>query len=327
MKKFFTLIAVSLFLAITSFGQTSSTTTTSNTTCPMIFDIKRNNGGNFPQGPGTCGGDAQIRVYFQDCPSNPPRLDSIYYQGQKLQGLEFGHQNIRDGFPDASNCSKPHSYLSYCVYGSNIPPAKKLTFYFSYVSSNGTVHTTCEVPEGGPLPINVSAFSAGRTSSAVSLNWKIESGVNISSFDVERSFDNATFKSIATVAGSTSMQSYSYTDNANKSTAVSFYRLKITKQGGEISYSDIKTVKAFGGKTDFIVFPNPAFGNAKITITDLNEPTKVQLIDNSGRLVKAATLTNSNTIELNGLLKGNYMVRIMGTVSGQTEVRKLTVIN
>ena len=321
MKKFFTFAAALFLLAITSFAQTAPGS--NNTECPSIYDIKRNNGGNFPQGPGTCGGDAQIRVYFRDCPSTPPRLDSIYYEGKKLQGLEFGHDNVRDGYPDASNCSKPHSYLSYCVYGSNIPPAKKLTFYFTYTFPNGTTNTKCEVPEGGPLPINLSSFSAARTSNAVSLSWKLESGANVKTFEVERSFDNSTFKSIATISGTAT----SYTDNSNNSKVVSFYRLKMSNLSGEVAYSSIKTVKGFGGKADFIIFPNPAVGNAKITITDLSEPTKIQMLDNSGRVVKSVTLTNSNTVELSGLVKGTYMVRIIGTVSGSTEIRKLTVIN
>jgi hypothetical protein len=38
-------------------------------------------------------------------------------------------------------------------------------------------------------------------------------------------------------------------------------------------------------------------------------------------------LNNSNTVELNGMQKGTYLVRIIGSVSGHTEIRKLTVIN
>ncbi len=38
-------------------------------------------------------------------------------------------------------------------------------------------------------------------------------------------------------------------------------------------------------------------------------------------------LNNTNTVELNGLQKGAYMVRIIGSISGNTEIRKLTVIN
>ncbi len=182
----------------------------------------------------------------------------------------------------------------------------------------------------GQLPLSVKSFSAARINSAVSLNWKIEAGMNVSSFRVERSLDNIKFISIGSVAGkssSTGVQSYTYTDSTNKSTAVSFYRLRMVKQSGEVSYSDIKTVKAFAVKAGFVLFPNPAVANAKVTIADLIEPTKIELFDNSGRLVKTVTLTSSNTVELNGLQKGAYIVRISGNVSGQTEVKKLTVIN
>jgi hypothetical protein len=158
----------------------------------------------------------------------------------------------------------------------------------------------------------------------------MEGGINVSSFEVERSFDNVSYKSIGSVAGqvnSNSTQSYTYVDNSNNSKSVSFYRLKIVKQGGEVSYSDIKTVKGFGGKAEFVLFPNPSFGNARITVTDISEPTTVQVLDNSGRLVKSLLLNNSNSIEVNGLQKGAYIVRVTGTVSGTTTVKKLTVIN
>lgn len=323
MKKIFTLSTALLLLAVTTFGQTTTAQ------CPTVFDIKRNNGGNFPQGPGTCGGDAEIRVYFDACPSNPPRLDSIYYEGKKLDGLEFGHSNIRDGYPDASHCSKNNGYLSYCVYGSNIPPAKKLTFYFTYTFPTGQVPKNCEVPEGGPLPVNVTSFLVGRTGASVLLNWKIESGATVTNFEVERSYDNSSFKTIATVAGSitASTNSYTYTDNSNTAKTMSFYRLRIVKQSGEVSYSDIKTVKGLLSQAGFTIYPNPSVGNAKVTISDVSEPTRVQLIDNSGRIVKTLMLNNSNSVDLNGLQKGSYMIKIIGTISGNSEIKKLSVIN
>lgn len=317
MKKIFTISAALILLAITSFSQT-----TQEATCPQIFDIKRNNGGLVPVGPGTCNGDAQIRVYFKECPSNPPRLDSIYYEGKKLQGLTFGA-------PDASQCDKPNSYLSYCVFGSNIPPAKKLTFYFTYTFANGNVPKECEVPEGAPLPVNLSLFQVGRTGTAVSLNWKTEVEINALKFEVQRSFDNVSFKTIATVAGITggaTAKTYSFVDNNNTSKTISYYRIKIVKQS-EINYSDIRTVKGIAVKSEMSIYPNPSVGNARITLSDVSEPTRVQLLDNSGRLVKTVMLNNTNTVELNGLVKGAYMVRIIGSVSGNTEVKKLTVIN
>ncbi|MDB5200239.1 MAG: hypothetical protein JWO92_2202 [Chitinophagaceae bacterium] len=185
------------------------------------------------------------------------------------------------------------------------------------------------LPEGGPLPVNVSSFLVGRTGTAVALNWKTEIEMNAVNFEVQRSYDNASFKTIATIASTangSSSKSYSYVDNSNTSKSISFYRLKIVKQS-EVSYSDIKTVKGLLANTDFVIFPNPSVGNARVTITDLSEPTRVQLLDNSGRLVKSLMLNNTNTVELNGLQRGAYMVRIIGSISGNSEIRKLTVIN
>ena len=185
------------------------------------------------------------------------------------------------------------------------------------------------LPEGGPLPVNISSFLVGRTNSAVTLSWKTEIEMS-GNFEVQRSFDNSSFQTIATVAGAVnggSTKSYTYVDNTNTSKSMSFYKLKIVKQSGEISYSDIKTVKGLAGKTEFVIFPNPSVGNAKITISDLSEPTRIQILDNSGRLIKSLMSSNTNSVELNGLLKGAYMVRIIGSVSGNTDVRKLTVIN
>ena len=96
---------------------------------------------------------------------------------------------------------------------------------------------------------------------------------------------------------------------------------------GSFSYSDVRYVKGNGEKSAFIVFPNPSFGNAKISISDINEPTNVQLLDNNGRIVKSITLNNGNTIELNNLKTGTYIVKTIGTVTGASSVQKLTVIN
>jgi hypothetical protein len=184
------------------------------------------------------------------------------------------------------------------------------------------------LPEGGPLPVNISSFLVGRTGTNVSLNWKTEIEMNAINFEVQRSYDNATFKTIATITGTvngSAAKTYSYVDNSNISNAISFYRLKIVKQS-EVSYSDIRTVKGISAKAAFSIYPNPAVSNSKITISDISEPVRVQILDNSGRLVRTVMLNNTNTVELSGLQKGAYMVKIIGVVSRTTEIRKLTVI-
>jgi hypothetical protein len=74
------------------------------------------------------------------------------------------------------------------------------------------------------------------------------------------------------------------------------------------------------------MFPNPSFGNAKISITDISEPTIVQLFDNNGKLVKTVAIKNNNVVELNDLGQGTYIVKTIGTTTGISSVQKLTVI-
>ncbi len=180
------------------------------------------------------------------------------------------------------------------------------------------------------LPVTASSFLVGRIGNGVSLSWKTEIEMMVLNFEVERSYDNLSFHTIGTVAGAVTGSSttiYSYVDNSNPSKSISFYRLKIIRQSNGFSYSDIKTVKGLADKAELMIYPNPSVGNARITISDVSEPTRIEVLDNAGRLIKNLMLNNTNSVELNGLLKGAYTVRIIGSVTGSSEVRKLTVIN
>ena len=248
-----------------------------------------------------------------------------YYGKSKVQLLRaHGLINFVDVPFDPSHTPDPTKKyrifldFSRATNGGTGPVAKNTKFVIQILAA------------GGPLPVSLSSFLAGRTGSSISLNWRMEGGFNVSNFEIERSFNNSSYTSIAVIPGKvngSAAQSYSYVDNSNTSKSVSFYRLKIVKLNGEIEYSNIKTVKGLGGNETFMLFPNPSIGNTRITITDISEPTNIQLFDNSGGVVKSVLLNNSNSVEINGLQKGAYIVKITGTVSGTTTVKKLIVIN
>ena len=82
-----------------------------------------------------------------------------------------------------------------------------------------------------------------------------------------------------------------------------------------------------GSITDFQVFPNPSNGAAKITLPEASEETDVQILDNSGRILKTIRLNNSNTAQFTDLQKGMYMIRVTDKQSGEKMTKKLTVIN
>ena len=91
-------------------------------TQPSPTSFKRNNG------QGTCGGDAQIRLYFNERPTVIPSIMAIYYEGGPVEGILLPIEG------DISTFDKK-GYVSYCITGSNIPPAHKLTIQFHYANS------------------------------------------------------------------------------------------------------------------------------------------------------------------------------------------------
>ncbi len=196
---------------------------------------------------------------------------------------------------------------------------------------NGTTcGDTIRSPQGGPLPVTLENFTAQRRSNNVTINWQTQQELNVKSFEVQRGYNSSNYITISTILahGNSSIpQAYSYTDNSNSAKGISFYRLKVVDVDGKVSYTYIKSVKGIGVSSGFIIFPNPSHGNAKITISDINEATTVQVIDNTGRLVKEIAITNNSSIELNNLKSGTYFVKTIGKVSGETSVEKLSVVN
>ncbi len=301
MNKKFTFIAVFCSLTFTTVAQ--------NLVCPQFF--KRNNGN-----AGTC--DALITFQFLTCPTTPIQVDALLtggINGTPIPGLTFSTGSCSNGKVDV------------CINGSNIPTAGTLTVVFS----DGTVASkiTCDVPSGGSLPILLSSFSLQRNNANVTLVWETQQEINTKNFEIQRAYDNSSYQTIATVpthANSSSLQSYLFNDNTNNSKNISFYRIKMVDINGDFTYTSIKSVKGSGARSGFIVFPNPSFGNAKISISEITEPTVVHLLDNSGRVVKSITLTNTNIVELNNLKTGTYIVKTIGSVTGASSVQKLTVI-
>ncbi len=301
MKKLL-LLSVFCSLAFISFSQTIFV-------CPSFF--KRNNGN------GT-GCDAEITLNYITCPTTQQNVFQLLtggINGTPIPGLTF----------QTTICTNGRSTV--CINGSNIPTAGVLTIRFTDPSN--TVVGTCDVPSGGPTPILLSSFSVQRIGSNVNTNWQTQQEINSKNFEVQRAYDNSSYKTIATIpahGNSSTIQSYSFTDNSNNSLNTSFYRIKFVDIDGSFSYTDIKSIKGYGVKSGAVIFPNPSFGNAKISITDTSEPTIVQLFDNNGRMVKTVTITNTNVVELNELGQGSYIVKTIGTTTGTSSVQKLTVI-
>lgn len=280
--------------------------------CPEYF--KRNNGS------GTCGSEAEIRMYFASCPVKVPFIDSIYVEGTKI--------NVTVGAPNNKNCSSK-GYISYCISG-DLPPAATLQVFFDF-----NVNSACNVPDGGPsagpTPVVLSNFNAERREkNDVEVTWKTEQELNSSRYEIQRSFNNIDFETAGVVASKYSntsiAQYYSFTDNSNNISQTSFYRLKMIDLDNSFTYSAVEVVKGRGLQVEVSVFPNPAYANQTITINNISEPSNIRIFDYEGRLIQQAS-SIGNSAQISNLSKGNYFINIIGKRTGISFVKKLSVMH
>lgn len=91
-------------------------------TQPNPTSFKRNNG------EGTCGENGEIRLKFNQNPSEAPVLTALMYEdGSPINYI------IVPVNGDVSNLAQK-GYISYCLLGGNINPAKKIIAVFHYAS-------------------------------------------------------------------------------------------------------------------------------------------------------------------------------------------------
>lgn len=293
MKKF-TLSIAMLSFTIMAFAQVP--------VCPTSF--KRNNG----NGPCPAG---KITFTYAICPNPALIIDSILVGGVK------SNVTVAPG-----TCS--NGKVEYCFTGGNLATANVLQVYFS---GPGQGTFGCFVPTGGTLPIIISSFYTKRNGNNVTLSWKSESEINAKEFIIERSTGNG-FVAAGTVAALNNGggAAYSFVDNNNSKT-ISQYRLKLVDLDASFKLSETRSVKGTAAVSDFSVYPNPSVGFAKITIADLAEATHVEVLDNAGRIVKSIELKTTNTVEINNLQSGIYLIRITNKATGEALTKKLTVTN
>lgn len=275
--------------------------------CPTSFKRSNGAGGGCPI--------ARLTLTYAECPTTALQIDSVFQGGVKIDET-FG--------PGVIDCSGPKFEINYCVTSGNIAPTGFLTIYFH--AGGAFDGNACTVPDGsgGPLPVKLTDFYAKRNTSAILLSWKSENEINAKFYILQKK-SGSEFIDVATIAAKNSLNggSYSYTD-MNSSKSLSQYRLKVVDQDGSFTISDIRTVKGTSSVSDFTVFPNPSKGHTKVTVADISEPTDIQVIDNSGRILRNIPMNTTNTVELN-LQRGVYMIRIVNKTSGESLTKKITV--
>jgi hypothetical protein len=162
-------------------------------------------------------------------------------------------------------------------------------------------------------------FSAGRQGTQVNLHWSTATEYNSAFFEVERSMDGIVFSKIGQLpaAGSSNaLRHYRFID-INAPNGLLFYRLRLVDAYAGYTFSPVRVVPKQGGMDrSFILFPNPATAGVNLVLSNAAlEDLHLQLVSQIGQTVKTITLfkgTQFYTIDLVGIPKGSYLVKITG---------------
>lgn len=162
------------------------------------------------------------------------------------------------------------------------------------------VNTSCV------LPVVLNQFAGSYTNQQVKLNWKVESQVGLSAFEVEKSTDGRNFATIASIAPSNTA-AYNFNDDKILKGSTYYYRLKMKDKDGSITYSAICLIKT-SQEIGLAVTPNPV--KDFMNISGLKSVGTITLRDASGKQMREAKI-QSQVLSLNvaTLKSGTYFLQ------------------
>ncbi|WP_342087339.1 PQQ-dependent sugar dehydrogenase [Dyadobacter sp. OTU695] len=258
-----------------------------------------NNGGN----------DASVMGGFVYRGSRYPSMKGYYFFGDYSTG-KIGYINPQGtATPDAGI-----SYSSLISFGED--HAGEL-YTLSFL--NGTLSKITN--PGDPLPVKLLFVRLTKTDNRFQIHWKTAQESKFSHFEVQRSRNAHTFKTLETVRGEGAGSAYVFTDNEPLS-ETSYYRLKMVDDDGTFKYSALVT-GTLDMREEPFVFPNP--GGSQITIGGLVKGDEVRVYNTSGLLVLSRDMAVDGEWKLNmeGKTKGIYTAFIDNAASGFSQKLKI----
>jgi hypothetical protein len=195
-----------------------------------------------------------------------------------------------------------------------------------FIGSNSTLYVDNIYFYNQALPVRLTNFSVTKQGEKALLQWTTAFEQNNRGFEIERSLDGLTWKSVAFVAGTNTgalNKSYTFTDWA-PATGKNLYRIKQLDYDGTVSYSSIES--AFFElliKQALTVYPNPATERISLALGEIeNEYIVYQLYNSAGQVVASGKFDKilQNTVQninLGHLPKGTYVIML---VDGKNKV-------
>jgi hypothetical protein len=171
----------------------------------------------------------------------------------------------------------------------------------------------------GLLPVTLQDFTALRIDRRVDLKWTVSNNQSVANYTVEYSIDNHNFNTANTVQarGGVIDATYTYSHPWLSNYNIIYYRLKITANSGNVTYSRIIPVTFTSSHSGANVFPNPTSGELWLSLPSSNQQTiHISFFDGQGRCVGKNNMNireGENMIRINDISnkqKGIYFMKI-----------------
>jgi hypothetical protein len=196
--------------------------------------------------------------------------------------------------------------------------------------SDGEVEDYPVISSATPLTIQLLDFNAVLTRDKnVLLTWKAMADEDAAGFEIERSRDQESWTTIATVAINADYNpDYSYTDQQPLE-GRSYYRLKMVEKTGSSKYSTVRWMLVDQPKNSIKIFPNPAKYNTTVAYTSaINETATLKIRSVTGQVMLSRTVNikqgeNQMPIDITGLNIGLYIVELNTHL--KTHVARITI--
>ena len=186
------------------------------------------------------------------------------------------------------------------------------------------------VPQASPLPVTLLGFTASKENGKVKLNWSTAQELNSDFFEIQRSTDGSTWKSLSRVkaAGNSDIiRKYQYED-AGSFTGTFLYRIRMVDKDETYTFSTIARLSFSAGNGKIYAYPNPANGFTTIVSEkSLTGNITVGIYHmSSGIMVKQQVVQSPGNVfrfALDGLAPGNYILKVF---RGQELLESLKLI-
>jgi hypothetical protein len=161
------------------------------------------------------------------------------------------------------------------------------------------------------LPVTLVKFEGRQESGIVNMSWATTEETNSDHFDIEHSINGKTWRSLGTLKAqgeSTKLHEYLFS-HKDPNQGANYYRLKMIDIDQTFAFSKIVNVNVIGIQSAG-VYPNPVIDRVFFKANDLQNATRVQVLNTSGKVVQEAVNVGASGMDVRHLPSGLFIIKL-----------------